>query len=188
MSAQPSATTSVRLAPEPDTPRSVTPCVVGFATRDDERRNRLKPGVLRSASSIAPAAEVRSSADDTIVALAAVSTPVAPRDAVTVTDSVERPRLQDDAQRRGIVVERASTDSAKPVGPDAKRAFDRTTPRRCVNRPSTPRFGRRAGLPVISTVTLAPATGAPEASITRPATGPPRLRDTPTAGGSGQTA
>ena len=88
LSAQPSATTSVRLAPDPDTPRSVTPCVVGFATRDDERRKRLKPGVLRSASSIAPAAEVRSSADDTIVALAAVSTPVAPRDAVTVTDSV----------------------------------------------------------------------------------------------------
>ena len=88
LSAQPSATTSVRLAPEPETPRSVTPCVVGFATRDDERRNRLKPGVFRSASSTAPAADVRSSADDTIVELAAVSTPVAPRDAVTVTDSV----------------------------------------------------------------------------------------------------
>src|SRR6476619_931931 len=84
----PSESTSVRLAPEPDTPRSVTPCVVGLATRDDERRNRLKPGVLRSASSTAPAADVKSSADDTIVELAAVSTPAAPRDAVTVTDSV----------------------------------------------------------------------------------------------------
>ena len=46
-----SAMTSVRLAPEADMPRSVTPCVVGLATDDDVRRNRLKPGTERSWSS-----------------------------------------------------------------------------------------------------------------------------------------
>ena len=108
----PSATTSVRLAPDPDTPRSVTPCVVGFATRDDERRNRLNPGVFRNASSIAPAADVSSSADDTIDALAAVSTPEAPRDAVTVTDSVSG-RGCSTMRRRGC---RAEHGLGKAVG------------------------------------------------------------------------
>ena len=45
---KPSTRTSVRLAPDADIPRRVTPCVVGFATRDDVRRNRLKPGTDRS--------------------------------------------------------------------------------------------------------------------------------------------
>src|ERR1017187_2876724 len=43
--------TSVRLAPEDPRPRSETPCVVGLATRLDERRNRLKPGTERRRSS-----------------------------------------------------------------------------------------------------------------------------------------
>ena len=34
----PSATTSVRLEPDADNPRSVTPCVVGFATDEEVRR------------------------------------------------------------------------------------------------------------------------------------------------------
>src|SRR5687767_13534360 len=79
----PSASTSVRLAPEPETPRSVTPCVVGFATRDDDRRNKLKPGVLRSTSSSEPAADVSSSADVSTVVASGVDKRAAPRDAVT---------------------------------------------------------------------------------------------------------
>src|ERR1035437_2636651 len=47
----PSHKTSVRLAPEDPRPRSETPCVVGLATRLDERRNRLKPGTERRRSS-----------------------------------------------------------------------------------------------------------------------------------------
>ena len=77
----------MRLAPEPDTPRSVTPCVVGFDTRDDERRNRLKPGVFRSASSSEPAADVSSSAEVTTVVASGVASRAAPRDAVTTTVS-----------------------------------------------------------------------------------------------------
>jgi hypothetical protein len=45
LSGTPPASTSVRLAPEADSPRSVTPCVVGLALRDDERRKSVKPGV-----------------------------------------------------------------------------------------------------------------------------------------------
>ena len=33
-------------------PRSETPCVVGFATKLEERRNSVKPGTSRSRSSI----------------------------------------------------------------------------------------------------------------------------------------
>src|SRR6266851_632540 len=48
----PSHSSSVRLAPVAPMPRSETPCVVGFATRLDERRNKVKPGTLRRRSSI----------------------------------------------------------------------------------------------------------------------------------------
>jgi len=41
----------VRLAPDADSPRSVTPCVVGFATAEEVRRNKLNPGTERSWSS-----------------------------------------------------------------------------------------------------------------------------------------
>src|SRR4029079_3807631 len=74
---------------EPDTPRSVTPCVVGFATRDDERRNNVKPGVRRSASSSAPAAMLLNSADVSTVELAALGNRSAPRVAVTTTESAK---------------------------------------------------------------------------------------------------
>src|SRR3954447_1151897 len=43
--------TSVRLAPVDPVARSETPCVVGFATTLDERRNRLNPGIWRKRSS-----------------------------------------------------------------------------------------------------------------------------------------
>ena len=79
----------MRLAPEPETPRSVTPWVVGFATRDDERRNSVNPGVDRSASSIAPAAMLLNSAEVTTVELAALGNRSAPRVAVTTTESAK---------------------------------------------------------------------------------------------------
>ena len=79
----------MRLDPEPDTPRSVTPCVVGFATRDDERRNNVKPGVDRSASSSAPAAMLLNSAEVSTVELAALGNRSAPRVAVTTTESAK---------------------------------------------------------------------------------------------------
>src|SRR5690349_3444967 len=88
-SGTPSASTSVRLDPDPDTPRSVTPCVVGLATRDDERRNKVKPGVERSASSSAPAAMLLNSADVSTVELAALGSRSAPRVAVTTTESAK---------------------------------------------------------------------------------------------------
>src|SRR5215471_11904451 len=47
----PSQSTSERLAPEDPRPRSDTPCVVGWATRLEVRRKRLKPGTMRSRSS-----------------------------------------------------------------------------------------------------------------------------------------
>ncbi len=79
----------MRLAPEPETPRSVTPCVVGFATRDEERRNSVKPGVERSASSSAPAAMLLNSAEVSTVELAALGRRSAPRVAVTTTESAK---------------------------------------------------------------------------------------------------
>ena len=47
----PSHSTRDRLAPEEPMPRRLIPCVVGCATRLDERRNRLKPGTVRRRSS-----------------------------------------------------------------------------------------------------------------------------------------
>ena len=79
----------MRLDPEPDTPRSVTPCVVGFATREEERRNSVKPGVDRSASSSAPAAMLLNSAEVSTVELAALGSRSAPRVAVTTTESAK---------------------------------------------------------------------------------------------------
>ena len=79
----------MRLAPDPDTPRKVTPCVVGLATRDDERRNNVNPGVDRSASSSAPAAMLLNSAAVRTVELAAVGSRSAPRVAVTTTESAK---------------------------------------------------------------------------------------------------
>src|SRR5688572_33016155 len=87
LSGTPSASTSVRLAPDPDTPRSVTPCVVGLATRDEDRRNNVNPGVARNAASSAPAALLLSSAAVSAVELAALGRRSAPRVAVTSTAS-----------------------------------------------------------------------------------------------------
>ena len=79
----------VRLAPDPETPRSVTPCVVGLATRDELRRNSVNPGVDRRASSNAPAAMLFNSAAVMTVALAALGRRSAPRVAVTTTVSAK---------------------------------------------------------------------------------------------------
>src|SRR5690606_2250143 len=51
LSGTPSSSTSERLAPLGPSPRRETPWVVGFATRLSDRRNRLKPGMLRNVPS-----------------------------------------------------------------------------------------------------------------------------------------
>ncbi len=48
----PSTSTSARLAPLAPSPRSETPCDVGFAVWLPERRSKLKPGTWRSLSSV----------------------------------------------------------------------------------------------------------------------------------------
>src|ERR1035437_99317 len=79
----PSHKTSVRLAPEDPRPRSETPCVVGLATRLDERRNRLKPGTERRRSSrLTPGVCCRSEASR-VETLAGVSAEIV---ATTVID------------------------------------------------------------------------------------------------------
>jgi len=47
----PSHSTRVRLAPVEPMPRRETPCVVGFAESDDDRRKRVNPGTSRRRSS-----------------------------------------------------------------------------------------------------------------------------------------
>ena len=54
----PSSSTSARDAPLAPTPRSDTPCEVGFALRLPERRKSVKPGTCRNASSVVDAAVV----------------------------------------------------------------------------------------------------------------------------------
>jgi hypothetical protein len=96
--------------------------------------------------------------------LAAVSTPAAPREAVTVTDSLSDRGCSTirDAAASGV------TDSAKPsartltVAPaDVELSM--------LNRPSVPLFALAISFPPASMVTVAPATGAPDASMTIPA-------------------
>src|SRR5687767_5627644 len=59
LSGTPSASTSDRFTPEPPSPRIITVCVVGLATRDEG--NKVKPGTIFSASSIDSCALVISS-------------------------------------------------------------------------------------------------------------------------------
>ena len=87
LSGAPSASTSARLAPDADTPRRDAPCAVGFAVRDDVRRNRPKPGTLRSASSSAGDAASCRSVGVTTDTGAAPSSRSLPRVAVTLTVS-----------------------------------------------------------------------------------------------------
>src|SRR5262249_18340209 len=84
----PSTSTRLRLAPEADRPLIVTPWVVGFATREDDRRNRLKPGAVLSWSSRAGAAVASSMTLVSTVVAAGASDAGAPRAAVTVTASI----------------------------------------------------------------------------------------------------
>ena len=84
----PSSSTSARLAPLAPTPRSETPCEVGFATRLPDRRNRVKPGTWRSASSrVRAAVAARSSGPSTIVSAAVSLARIGVRVAVTVMRS-----------------------------------------------------------------------------------------------------
>ncbi len=52
LSGTPSSRTSPRLDPDADKPRIVTPCVVGFEARAEDRLNSEKPDTTRSASSV----------------------------------------------------------------------------------------------------------------------------------------
>ena len=104
------------------------------------------------------------------MALAAVSTPVAPRDAVTVTDSVNGRGSR--TMRNALSPVKASDESPKPSARTRKVPSVPIVSSR-VNRPSA----------LVSTVARLPAldlerdaraaTGAPEVSITMPAIGPP---------------
>lgn len=68
----PSHNTSVRDAPELPNPRSEMPCVVGFATNDDDRRNSEKPGTERSRSSrLTPGFAANCSLSTTVIAAGA---------------------------------------------------------------------------------------------------------------------
>ena len=160
----------MRLAPDAESPRSVTPCVVGLAARDDDRRNSVKPGVKRSASSTVVAAELRRSADDTTVVAAGVSTPRSSRrPAVTVTVSRERRRAEDHRDR-SAGAERGGGDA---LGGEASGDDDDAFRR---HRIGVQREGRRrASLrptigPSAEAAWMAAATGAPVGSVTRPAT------------------
>ena len=103
-----------------------------------------------------------------MVALAAVSTPVAPRDAVTVTDSVNGRGRR--TMRNALSPVKASDESPNPLARTRKVPSVPVVSSR-VNRPSALVSTVRGCRPLISSVTLAPAIGAPEVSITMPATG-----------------
>src|SRR4029450_4920991 len=84
----PSASTSARLGDVPPIPRSATPCAVGFALREEVRRNNVNPGTALSASSIVMGALVSRSFDEITVTVDVGSTrATSPRDDVTFTAS-----------------------------------------------------------------------------------------------------
>ena len=89
LSGVPSASTSARLAPDADSPRSPAPCVVGLDDLEVVRRNRLKPGVVFNASSNgAGGIEARSAAVRIAIGAAGDVRALSVRVAVTTTDSL----------------------------------------------------------------------------------------------------
>jgi hypothetical protein len=160
-SGTPSASTRARLAPEAARPRRPAPCVVGLATRDEDRRNREKPGTARNASSTSSEPPVSSDAPLTTEAALAVSARrEAERPAVTVRVS-DRP-----AGRRTIRSEGAGSMTvwscvSKPSARARSVTASASTHRR--NRPSAP--VRPSASPAD---TSAPATAAPVRSTTTP--------------------
>ena len=159
----------MRLAPDAESPRRVTPCVVGLAARDEDRRNSVKPGVNRSASSTVVAAELRRSADDTTVVAAGVSTPRSSRrPAVTVTVSVSA------AGRRTTVIDPPAPSVAAETRSAAKPGATTTTPSAGIGSASSanvpPASLRPTTGPSAEAAWIAAATGAPVGSVTRPAT------------------
>src|SRR5436190_8551593 len=84
----PSASTSDRLGDVPPMPRSAAPCAVGFALRDEVRRNSVKPGIAYNASSMVAGPLLRSSLDEITVTVDVGSTRgAAVLDEVTLTAS-----------------------------------------------------------------------------------------------------
>src|SRR5580693_8046749 len=85
-SGTPSSSTSARLAPFAPSPRNETPCVVGFAVRLLDRRNKLNPGTCRRSSSSCSAGVFCKSSRVNCTSLAGTSlSSVAARYAVTCT-------------------------------------------------------------------------------------------------------
>ena len=171
---KPSARTSVRLAPEPARPRSVTPCVVGLAVRDEDRRNRLKPGVARRTSSRAPAATLTRSAARRTDAAAGATSPGLPREAVTVTAS-DRPAGASTI-RIGVASSRGTTTlaGAKPAACASATASLPAAASKA-NRPSAPVVASATAVSLTMRRTEASGTGAPEASTTTPVTRRPAV-------------
>ena len=85
-----SDTTSVRLAPDADMPRKVTPWVVGLATEEDVRRNRLNPGTTRNWSSSRTAGAVVMLERSIVVTLLSIDSLVDAASADTLICSVIR--------------------------------------------------------------------------------------------------
>ena len=123
----------------------------------------VKPGVCRSTSSKAPAALFANSADDSTVALAAPGRRVAPRSAVTTTESAKLAGWS--TKRRGVVVagSNATLSSSKPSARIRSVPALATT----VNVPSSAR-ATGCSFPSATRVTVASGTAAPERSTTAP--------------------
>src|SRR5262249_37658970 len=112
LSGTPSSRINPRLAPDADSPLMVTPCVVGFEYRDDDRRKSENPETTRSASSSVSDGTARTSSPDSTVAPVFGSRQTAGRSETTTTESVI-----------------AAGDNVKSVG-------DALTTRRIVAKPS----------------------------------------------------
>ena len=168
LSGTPSASTRVRLAPEADSPRNVTPCVVGFAMRDGVRRKSEKPGVSRNTSSSVPAAATSRSRRESTVASAGRSAPrTGRRPAVTVTCSV-RAAGSSWTSKAAEPGWSASTNSANPGADTRKRSGSGTSGTGTIAMPSAPVItARPRPRESASTTALAPAIGSPSVSDTR---------------------
>ena len=166
LSGVPSASTSARLAPDADSPRSPAPCVVGLEDLDVVRRNRLKPGVVFNASSNgAGGSEARSAAVRIAIGAAGDVRPLSVREAVTTTDSAGRGGEHD---AKGHRPSSAPAGRAKPACLD----LDPITQGRAHASSKLPLslLTVRQSTPLARAVTVAPASTAPESSTTTPRT------------------
>jgi hypothetical protein len=168
LSGTPSTSTSDRLWAVPPMPRSATPCVVGFAVRDEVLRKSVKPGTIFNASSMVTGALVSSSEEEITVMVtvgSALGTSV--RDDVTLTAS------KNGAGCSVISTLRSAADTvwaacAKPAAVTTMRRSPGTTAVTS-KRPSLAVRVSTTVAPAASTRTIASGTGAPEGSRIVPA-------------------